>query len=80
MKQALWIWYTNWLRRSLERQIMADLSKLNAAVASLDQKVTSLLALPPTTVEDPAVQASIDAATSAVEAIGQKIDAAHPGI
>ena len=80
MKQKFWIWYTNWLRRSLEREIMADLSRLNAAVASLDQKVTALLALPPTVVEDPAVQAGIDQATASVEAISQKIDAAHPGL
>ena len=75
--KAFWI---NLYRLWLERKIMADLSRLNSSLASLDAKVTALLALPPTTVEDPAVQAGIDSATLAVEATMQKIDAAHPGL
>lgn len=59
---------------------MADLTALNETVLSLDRKVVALLALPPTTVEDPAVQAGIDAATSSVAAISAKIDAVHPGL
>ncbi len=52
---------------------MADLSKLNAAVAKLNTDVDSLIASDTTT-----VQPAIDAATTAVEAVDAKVVAAIP--
>jgi hypothetical protein len=62
--------------RKLMRMLMADFSKLNAAVADLSAKVDALNAKP---VPEPApivdVQPEIDAATASVEAIAAKIPA-----
>lgn len=61
------------LRKILKRQekLMADFTRLNAAVADLSTKVDALLAKPQPVDEQPAV----DAAAAAVEAIAAKIPA-----
>ena len=77
-------WFTHirylHIRRKLRREIMADFTKLNNSILALDTKVTALLALPPVTVEDPAIQAAIDAASASVDAITAKVEAVHPGL
>lgn len=66
-----------WLRRNklkrLRRKIMADVSKLNEAVATLSADVDKLIASYSTT-----VQPAIDAATAAVQAVDTKVVAATP--
>lgn len=58
------------ISRKKWRALMADFTKLTAAVADLDAKVSAFIAKPPVD-EQPAV----DAVTAAVEAIVAKIPA-----
>lgn len=62
-------------RRIQEKIIMADLSKLTAAVAKLSADVNALLAS-----DAAVVQPSIDAATAAVEAVDATVVAATPTV
>jgi outer membrane murein-binding lipoprotein Lpp len=56
-----------------QEQIMADLTKLNAAVADVETKLDALLAKVPAVPTDD--QPAIDAITAQVEAIAAKIPA-----